>query len=63
MKLALRYIGGRHCIVELTLTLDNGEFIERVTNMNSVVDVNLIDNLREIADELEEHNKEILKNK
>jgi hypothetical protein len=59
MKLSLRRIGGRNCILELTVETNNATLTEDVTNLFYLVDVDLINNLREIADELEEHNKEI----
>lgn len=63
MKLSLKYIGRiPNREIELTVKISNGEFTEDVTNLYYVVDVDLINNLREVADELEEHNKELLEN-
>lgn len=44
-------------IIELTCKDHNTQFTVDVTNLNGLVDVNLIENLRQIADELEEQNK------
>jgi GTP:adenosylcobinamide-phosphate guanylyltransferase len=47
--------------IELTFKSDESEFTVDVTNLKGLVDVNLIENLRQIADELEEQNREVNK--
>ncbi len=43
-------------IIELTIQTNSTSITEDVTNLNSWVDENLIQNLRQIASELEEQN-------
>jgi hypothetical protein len=61
MRLSIKHIGsyGGNAakLVELTIDLFNGTYTEDVTNLHGFVDEELISNLREIADELEEHNR------
>lgn len=60
MKLSLRYIGrSPNRSIELTVETSNATFTEEVTNLFYAVDVDLINNLREIADDLEECNNEL----
>lgn len=60
MKLELNQIGrsmGRPAsIIELKITENGSQISADVTNLKGFVDVNLINNLREIADDLEEQN-------
>jgi hypothetical protein len=46
-------------IIELTCKDYSTQFTVDVTPLNGLVDVNLIENLRDIADELEEQNKRV----
>ena len=48
-------------LIELTFKDYDTEFTVDVTNMKGLVDVNLIENLRQVADELEEQNRSIQK--
>ncbi|MEO6707200.1 MAG: hypothetical protein ABIN04_15280 [Ginsengibacter sp.] len=60
MNLSLRKVGGNPAII-LELTVENyGTSITvDVSNLDRMVDTSLIENLRSIADELEEHNLSI----
>jgi hypothetical protein len=51
------YGGNPASIIELTVKGSNTELMEDVTDMKNMVDYDFIQNLREIADELEEHNQ------
>ena len=42
--------------IEVTATIDGVEYVEDVTFINGQVDVDFIDQLRTLADELEEQN-------
>ena len=44
-------------IIELTCKDYDTQFTVDVTNLKGLVDVNLIENLRQVADELEEQNR------
>lgn len=63
MNITLNHIGskggGPASIVEMTITGLAGEITEDISNMYSYVNIEIIENLREIADELEEHNKKL----
>ena len=50
-------------IIELIIKSNNTIIVEDVTDRNSKVDENLINTLRDIADELEEQNKLIDRDK
>jgi len=43
-------------IIELVIECDNARLSETITNLNGIVDVELIHSLRQIADRLEEQN-------
>jgi hypothetical protein len=60
MKLTTRTIG--RTIVELTVESTNGDarIIADVTNRHGYVDEEFINDLREVADYLEEHNLKVL---
>ncbi|WP_424493917.1 hypothetical protein [Salinimicrobium sp. GXAS 041] len=68
MEFKTRHFGGHgnkaSSIIELTISDfgGNSEITEDITNLDGLVDDNLISGLRELADELEEHNEKI-KNK
>lgn len=54
MEITIRYICSS--IIELTVT-DHGVILtSTITNLDGTVDTDFITNLRNIADELEEHN-------
>lgn len=63
MELELRSIGSFNGnpakIIELTIDTNCGRVTEDITDNESFVDYDFIQNLREIADELEEHNQEV----
>ena len=63
MKLTTRHIdaygGNPASIIELTVESDNSSITETITSLSDIVDENLIMALRELADELEEHNQKI----
>ena len=67
MEIELKHIGGSRYtpsrIIELTVKCDNGTITEDITDRNSFVSGNFINSLREIADELEEHNTEVTNTK
>ena len=60
MDIKIRHIN-RHSIIELIIITDNTTIIETITNLKGKVDENLIESLKNIVNELEEHN-EIIKN-
>lgn len=60
MELKLRHIGGK--IIEMTVESNHATISEHVTNGQGLVDDSLIEELRAIADELEEHNADIKQN-
>lgn len=61
MEISIRRIGGSGStpasFIELTVKDEHFEFTNDVTDLRKKVDVNLIANLRQIADELEEQNR------
>jgi len=61
MEISIRRFGGSGVtpasIIELTFKDGNTQFNSDVTDLRKKVDVNLIANLRQIADELEEQNR------
>ena len=66
MDIKIRHIGyfkGASSIIELIINNNGAEIIADVTNLSSQVDENLIQSLREIADELEEQNNKLINNK
>jgi len=60
MKLQTRHFGMKKgstaTIIELTVDGTNVSLTEDITNLHGYVDSDLIESLRMIADELEEHN-------
>ena len=60
MNFKTRYIGGPNFeMIELTVEGSNSSITEDITSMKGLVDENFIINLRDIADELEEHNQKV----
>lgn len=63
MKIYIRKIGGSSLtpakIIELLIKTNSIEITEDVTNLHGLVDENFIQDLRNIADELEEQNKKL----
>jgi hypothetical protein len=61
MELSIKHYGNSRItpskIIQLTIKGSNCELTEDVTNLNGKVDKDLIDNLRQIADELEYQNQ------
>lgn len=58
MKLRLKhYVEGK--LVELIVSGFSATLTEDITNLKGEVDENFIQNLRSIADELEEHNQKL----
>jgi len=61
MEISIKHFGGSEitpaAIIELTFKDGNTQFNSDVTDLRKKVDVNLIANLRQIADELEEQNR------
>lgn len=61
MEISIRRFGGSGVtpasIIELTLKDGNNQVTADVTDLRKKVDVDLIANLRQIADELEEQNR------
>lgn len=61
MELKLNHIGSfggnPSTIIELTVTDGNASIMSEITGLNSTVDECFIDNLREIANTLEEQNR------
>lgn len=55
MKLSLRPIG--KTILQLKIETHNTIIEEDITNLHSYINEEFINSLREIADQLEEHNK------
>jgi hypothetical protein len=60
MEILIKHYGNSRTtpskIIELTCKSHNTQFTVDVTDLNGLVDSNLIENLRQIADELEEQN-------
>jgi hypothetical protein len=60
MKIETRHFGIRKgktaTIIELAVNGSNAFIVEDITNLHGYVDSDLIDSLRMIADELEDHN-------
>ena len=67
MEIIIKHYGNSRItpskIIELTCIGDNTRFSVDVTNLKGLVDVRLIENLRQIADELENQNKLINQDK
>lgn len=63
MKIKLRHIGGHgpfpSAMIELIIVAGSATISEDITNRDSKVDTQLIDDLREIADELENQNYKV----
>ena len=63
MELTTRHIGAHGGfparIIELTASDGNATITEDITDLNRKVDENFIMGLRELADELEEHNQKL----
>ena len=61
MEISIRRIGGSGItpasFIELTVKSEYSEFTTDVTDLRKKVDVDLIANLRQLADELEEQNR------
>lgn len=57
MEISLKTIGKK--ILQLRIESNNCTVIEDVTNLNGIVNENLISDLRNIADEIEQHNSKI----
>jgi hypothetical protein len=58
MDISLRYIGGNPAkIIEFCIESNTTTIKEDITNMDSKIDPEFINNLREIADDLELQNK------
>lgn len=56
--ISIRHIGGDPAsIIEMTITDGDTTIVTDVTDVRSMVAQDLIDNLREIAEELEAHNE------
>ena len=60
MNISIREIGST--MLELTIELNGSRLIEEITKLDGTVDQGFINQLREVADELEEHNNQINKN-
>ena len=60
MDISIKHIRGlwskASSIIEMTIQDNSSKITFDVTNLKSIVDIDFINNLREIADELEEHN-------
>ena len=61
MEILIKHYGNSRTtyskIIELTFKNYDTQFTIDVTNLKGLVDVNLIENLRQVADELEEQNR------
>ena len=61
MEIIIKHYGSSRAnpskIIELTFKAHSAEITADVTNLKGLVDVNLIQDLRQIADELEEQNR------
>lgn len=61
MEILIKHYGNSRTapskIIELTCKDYDTQFTVDVTNLKGLVDVNLIQNLRQVADELEEQNR------
>ena len=55
MDISLRHVCGT--IIEMTVECDGTTITASITDLNSRVDEQFIQDLRDIADSLEEHNK------
>ena len=61
MKITLRHASFG---IEMTVEAYNGgRLIEDITNLDKEVSLELIENLKEVVNELEQHNKELPKTK
>ena len=60
MDISIREFGST--MLELTIELNGSRLIEEITKLDGTVDQGFINQLREVADELEEHNNQINKN-
>jgi len=56
MDISIRHVGSS--IVEMTIEYGSATIVADVTDMQGIADEQLIENLRSIADELEQHNEE-----
>lgn len=54
MEISLKPIG--KTILQLRIETHNATIIEDVTDLNSIIDINLIHTLRQVANEMEEYN-------
>jgi len=59
MEISIRKIGSK--IIELTVDSDENLLTKEITKLDGTVDQDFINRLREIADELEDHNSQINK--
>ena len=50
------YSGNPASIIEMIITTDSSTMVETITLLDDTVPQQIINNLREIADELDEHN-------
>ncbi len=61
MEILIKHYGNSRLtpsnIIELTFKDYDAQFTVDVTNTKRLVDINLIENLRQVADELEEQNR------
>ena len=53
MEISLKPIG--KTILQLRIETHNATIIEDVTDLNSIIDINLIHTLRQVANEMEEY--------
>ncbi len=62
MEITSRHIGGcdYSAIIEVTIIAHSATITEAVTGLNSKVSLDFIHNLRQLADELEEHNYKVI---
>ena len=57
MEISIRKIGSK--IIELTVDSDENLLTKEITKLDGTVDQDFINRLREIADELEDHNSQV----
>lgn len=66
MNISLKHYGNSRInpskIIEITVEIDGNKMVEDVTNLKGIVDEKLIQQLRNIADELEEQNNLVAQN-
>jgi hypothetical protein len=58
MNFTIRHIG--NSIIELTIEGLNTTIQEDITDNNGIVDKNMIEQLKEVINELEDHNREVV---